>query len=724
MGEDETMKTKWRLIASAAFAIGFSGSGHAWAQAASGTTEGLNQVNEIIVRAQRREQAAIDVPVQVSSLSAEALVSNNVKTLEDIGDRIPNSFFGANSGYGTPAFSIRGVGGTLSTGGEEPVAIFFDDQFIPRTLPSALLDVESVEVLRGPQGTLYGRNATAGAILIRSARPDLNRVTGFARGQVGNFDEQNLEGAVSLPLSATFGVRVAGLYNHSDGWVTNTVNGAKLSRSESGRGRISMLWQPSDKFELYGNFEYGKQTFAVARAGIGNRTGGGNRVLISPAAMNALRNGDFAADSPVNNNKRDARATLTATVKFDGFDLVAAGGYYYTRFGGNTDSDGSGTHLLFNTGQFKFKTYTGDLRLISNGGGRLDWILGFSAIDDTYNMPYFYIGNVATNAYSFFAGKIPATSYAAYAEVTYKLTDQLSITAGGRYTYEKKKANVRFQGNNLTTGLATTGLLTFSDKDHWTAFKPRGIIQFEASNNVNFYASISTGFKSGGYNVFARLPAYNDENIIAYEGGVKGRFLDNMMTASAAVFHYDYSDLQLRLGVPAGGVIIQNAADATVDGFELEASLTPRNGLEIYGTLSILDAKIKSYQTRNLAGALVNASDARMSRAPKFSYSFGGSYEYPISESLFARLAASFTYRSKVYFLETDQDAPTFRGSPLSNLDMRATIGRSDKSWQVSLFTKNLTNDVEVTQVELQGNFPMATFNQPRRYGLEIATRF
>lgn len=678
---------------------------------------------DIIVRAQRRAQSALDVPVQVTSLDADRLDDAGVTDLSSLGDRIPNTYFGSNTGYGTPAFSIRGVGGTLSTGGEEPVAIFFDDQFIPRTFPSALLDVESVEVLRGPQVTLYGRNATAGAILLRSARPDLQRITGYARAQISSFDSREIEGALSVPLSDTLGVRVAALYSDSDGWVTNTVNGSQLNRNESGRGRISALWEPSADFELYANFEYGKSTFSVARAGIADRTRG-NRFLISETAMENLREGRFSVDSPVDQRREDARATLSATWKFNAFDLIASAGYSYAKFGGNTDSDATGQRILFNSGQFRFETYSQDLRLVSRGSGPFEWIVGASALEDTYEMPYFFIRNVPTNRDTHFSGRIPGTALAAYAEGTYKFTDTLSLTIGGRYTYEEKRAAISLQSFDLTTGTALAPVSSYRNKKSWQAFKPRGILQFKPVDNVNLYASISTGFKSGGYNVFALSSPFNDENIIAYEAGAKGRFLDNMLNVSAAAFHYDYKDLQLRLGVPTGGVIIQNAADAKIDGFEAEASLNLRNGLELFGSASVLDARLDSYVTRDLAGNLVDAAGARMSRAPSFSGSFGGSYEQPIGGDLFGRLSATLTYRGKIYFLETDQDAATFLGESLTNIDLRVSVGRVDKKWSVSAFVKNLTDNVEVTQVELQGNFPVATFNEPRRFGLELSTRF
>lgn len=680
---------------------------------------------EIVVRAQRRAQDVIAVPVQVSSMSSDALAKNDVKTLADIGDRIPNTYFGSNSGYGTPAFSIRGVGGTLSTGGEEPVAIFFDDQFIPRTFPGQLLDVESVEVLRGPQVSLYGRNATAGAILLRSARPDLNEVTGYARAQWKSYNEENIEGAVSVPVSDSFAVRAAGLYNHSGGWVTNTYNGKKMNRSESGRGRISALWKPTDRFELYGNFEYGTSDFGIARAGIADRTGAGNnRVLISEAAFQELLDGRYASNSPIDNYKRDARATLTATWKFDGFDLIAGGGYYFTKFGGSNDSDGTAQNIFYNSGQLKFKTYTGDLRLVSTTHGKFDWIVGLSAIDDTYGMPYFKIANVAANTNARFASTLPATAYAIYAEGTYKITNRLSLTVGGRYTYERKKAAVDLQVFNLTTGASIVGPFDFSGRKSWEAFKPRGILQYALADKVNLYASVSTGFKSGGFNAFALAAPYNSENIVSYEGGVKGRFFDNMLTASTAYFHYDYSNLQLRLGLPAGGTIITNAADAKIDGFEFETTFNAHNGLELFASASALNARFGNYVTRDLSGNLVNAAGNQMSRAPKFSMSLGGSYEHPISSSLYARLGANMTHRSRVFFFETDHDEPTIQGAALTNVGARFTIGRANKRWDISAFVKNLTNNVEVTQIELQGNFPIATFSEPRRFGVEFSTRF
>jgi iron complex outermembrane recepter protein len=722
---------KIALLTSVALATG-SYSTSAFAQNNDTTQEAETRtLQTVTVRATRRDDSIADVPIQVTALGADDLIEADVITLEDLGARVPNTYIGANSGYNASAISIRGVGGTLSTGGEEPVAVFFDDQFISRYFPNTLMDLESIEVLRGPQVTLYGRNATAGAVLLRSARPDLDELTGFGRVQIADFGEERYEGALSIPVATdAFAVRIAGAYTERDGWVTNTVNGENMDRFESGRIRGSFLWIPSDRTEVYANVEYSESNFSVARAGIAaDRNPGGNRRLISESALDSLRDGNFAADSPVSNDGSDLRASLSYTHEFDKFDLVVTGGYFYQKVNGETDSDGTGAMLLDNNGTLEYETFTQDLRLVSSGDGKFEWIVGLSAVQDDYRLPGFQIRNYSAFAPDGldlrFFGEIPATAYAAYAEGTYDLTDKLSVTLGGRYTYEEKEADIGRDFRFLTSGGPFSGgVLTFQDEANWTAFKPRAIVEYAASGNTNLYGSISTGFKSGGYNVFALTDEFDEENIVAYEVGAKGSLLDGVINYSAAAFYYDYTDLQLRLGVPTGGVIIQNAADAEISGFEFEASADLTEELDLFGSFSFLDTSIKEYITRDLSGNLIDAAGAELARAPDFQFAFGGSYERQLGESYFGRVSANVTHRSEVFFLETDQDADTFRGEPLTEVNFRVAFGPQDGSWELAGFVQNLSDEVEVTQVELQGNFPQASFNEPRKFGVELITRF
>lgn len=711
------------------------GSGLLASPAFARQAQNVDEPETIIIRAQRRAEDAIDVPAQVTALSPDDILANDVLQLEDLGNRIPNTFFGSTTGYATTSFSIRGIGGTISTGGEEPVAVFFDDQFIPRSFSSALMDLESIEVLRGPQATLYGRNATAGAVLLRSARPDLNNVTGFARVQVASFSEERYEAAVSAPIiEDKFAVRFAALYNERDGWVDNLVstdtNVQDLDQFESGRVRGSFLWTPTDRLEIYGNIEYSQSNGSVGRANLGRPDlgPGGNRIRISEAALDELREGNFAVDANTAFSTEDARATLSATYSFDTFDVVAAAGYYFNDIIGANDSDGTAVDVFSNDGQFELLTYTQDVRAYSTHDGRFDWLVGFSAIQDRYQMPFFEIRNTAAvggaGLAGTFNGTLPATAYAIYGELGYDVTDRLRVTVGARGTQEEKDADINQQFFNLTTGGPLGPPVNFVDDETFTAFTPRGIVEYALTDAMNVYGSISTGFKSGGYNVFAAAEEFDEEHVLAYEIGAKGRVFDNRLDFATAAFFYDYTDLQLRLGVPEGGVIIQNAADAQIYGFEAEGSFQATNDLSVFATLSLLETEIQEYVTRDLSGNLIDAEGSELARAPNFQISFGADYERPIGDAYFGRVGGVIAHRGEVFFLETDQDADTFLGEALTELDFRLTFGRQDQTWQIAGFVQNALDDVEATQIELQGNFPQATFNEPRKFGVELLTRF
>lgn len=686
------------------------------------------EIEKIIVRSQRRAQAIEDVPVQVTALWGDDLLKNDVNTLEDLGNRIPNTFFGAPSGVAATSISIRGVAGTLATGGEEPVALFFDDQYISRYFPGSLLDIESIEVLRGPQATLYGRNATAGAVLLRSKRPNLDEPEGYVRAQLAEFGEQEYEGGFGAPIiEDVLGFRIAASYQDKDGWITNTFNGDDFDAKQSERIRGSLLWEPKDGTELYGVFEYSDTTTSIARAGVADRSIS-NTTRISDVAFEELRNGNFASNSPVSTNSTDTRASLVFTQEFDGFDLVLSTGYFSNKTDIKSDSDGTAQDLLFNEGRIVVENTNQDARIISTGDGVFDWLVGLSVIQDTYDVEFFDITNLGAfggqGLFLEFNGVSDSDSYALYFEGTYAVTDRLSITAGARYTYEEKEAEIGRTFTNQTTNIALPIPGEFQGERSWNAFKPRIIAQYEVTDNLNVYASISTGFKSGGFNVFAFEEAFDDENIISYEVGTKGRFFDGVLGLSSAIFYYDYTDLQLRLGVPEGGVKIRNASDSKIQGFELEWDFKAAEGLDIYGSFSLLDAEFDDFNTIDLALVPFNAEGNQLARSPDSQAVLGADYEFYVGEDYFVKIGGVVSYRSEVFFLETDQDTNALRSESLTEIDLRVTFGQADGDWEVSVFVQNVTDEVEISQIELQGNFPIASFSEPRKFGIDFITHF
>ncbi len=681
-------------------------------------------VEEIIVRSQRRDERLIDVPIQVTALDGQDLAEQQILTLEDLQNKAPGVYFGGSSNGTAITVAVRGVGGSVTVFGEEPVAVFFDDQFLARGAnTSDLLDVDSIEILRGPQGTLYGRNATAGAVLLRSRRPGLDDFTGQGRLTIAQHDEQRVEAAVGGPIVENrFGFRMAGLYSHAGGYGDNLAKpGERLGKTESARLRGSLTWTADDATEVFGLVEAGTTQGAGAQARWSIDSSNAVRIPSSRIAVHEDR--DFSLNSPQSFEGEDLRALASIRRSFDSFDLVVEAGYTFADVSAATDSDGTGLSLLFNRGRFEDQTYTQDLRLVSNGEGALTWVAGLSILQNRFQMPYFYIRNVTTGLDLGFFSKLNTRATAAYAEGTYGWDNGLSLTLGLRATREAKEAEV----DRYFVVVASRFVIDppmFLGEETWENLSPRAVLEYRLTEGVNLYASYSRGFKGGGFNAFGPDPSYAPETITALEVGTKARLLEGRLSLSAAAFSYDYQDLQVRLGVPAGGVAIASAEGADLRGVEAEFTARPFQGLEVSGSIALLDTEYRSFLTPNLAGTLVNAAGGRLNRAPEVQYSLGAAYGWDLTPDLVARVSASMNHIGDVTFTPTDQASAAWRGDAYTEVDLRASIAAPASGWELAAFVQNATDEFAVTAIVAAGNFPVASFNKPRTIGLELARRF
>lgn len=681
-------------------------------------------LEEVVVHSQRREQRVLDVPIQVTAFDQDALERQRILTLEDLQNKVPSTYFGGTTNGTAMTVSIRGVGGSVTVFGEEPVAVFFDDQFLARGASATdLLDLQSIEVLRGPQGTLYGRNATAGAVLLRSNRPSLTTFSGQASVLLAQRDEQRIEAAAGGPLiDGVLGFRLAGLYSKVGGYYDNTLNtSAELGNTESSRVRASLAWAPTERTDILALVETGKNDGRGAQARYAIDSD--NTVRIPQSRIDALESRRFALDSPHEYESEDTRALLSLTHAFGGFDLVVEAGYTHTDAAAQTDSDGTGSNLIYNWGRFTDESFTQDVRLVSTGEGPFRWIAGASLLQNQFDMPYFYIRNVPGGLNLGFFSKLDTRAAAAYLEGSYSWDNGLSLTLGGRATEERKKADVDQYFVVVASGFVIDPP-EFHDEATWNNFSPRAVLEYRVNPGLNIYASYSRGFKGGGFNAFGAEPSYAPEKIIAYEVGAKARLLQGRLNLSAAAFSYDYEDLQIRLGVPQGGVAIGSARGAEVQGLELEFSAQPMTGLELSGSVSFLDTEYLSFLTPNLAGVLVDAAGGELSRAPDVQFSLAAAYEWSLTRALVARASASVSHMGDVTFTPTDQATRAWRGDAYTEVNLRASVASADRDWEIAAFVQNATDEFAVTSIVAAGNFPVASFNKPRTFGLELTRRF
>ncbi len=722
-------------------------------------------LNEIVVTAQRRQELSQDVPIAVTPLPQDFLIENEIHTLEDLNATVP-SFVTTNTvSYGAAPLSIRGIGGANGGGNffaDEPVAVYVDGIYVSGLNFSTadLLDIGSIEVLRGPQGTLYGRNSTAGALLIKSARPT-DEFEGYLRASGSSLDEWRITGAVSGPIvPGRLKARAAVQYSDRNGWGDNTFDGSDVAASEDFSARLSFELTPNEDLTVNVVGEYLDREAVPATIQVADLSSvlAASPFVKRPDFSRVLDDNDFALNDPNFVDSETFQVMVSINYDLGWASLDSITGYRDYDLTGAQDSDGTALTLFNNNGDLSIKQWSQELRLTSNTDGRLSWIVGFYYIHNNSKMNPFLIRNFnalfGVGTLAEFRAFQKLDALAVFADATYEITDRLSLTFGGRYSYEMKDFT-----NDLLVSILNGGTIppfappplagltfaagdVFSDPpafvsdDTWEDFSPRVVVDFKVTDDILAYASYSQGFKSGGFNAFGLAPSFDQEDLNAYEIGLKSDLAGNRLRLNIAGFYYDYSDLQVRLGVPTGGVEIANAADATVKGVEVEATAVPMEGLTLTGNVSYLDAEFDSGMLRRVPegvtfpiGApipleVVDVSGNRLSRAPKWQTYLSGEYRFPVSTIGTAGIQVSYRYQSNVFFLETNQTQPTFKSGGWNQVDLRLSLQSADERWEVAVFGKNITDDRHITQVTQLGSFPNAAINEPRKWGGQISVNF
>ena len=696
-------KTKLSLILTAAPMIALLLPAPAMAQQ---TAEEENAgIEEIIVTAQRREENLQDVPISVSAFTAEQMAARGTSDISRLEGQVPGFTFGRSGSDARPA--IRGVRTeNVGVNGDTTIGFFIDGVYQSRAsqATTGFVDIERVEVQRGPQGTLYGRNTFGGNIVISSAKPSLEGYFGGMDLTVGENGRFRTDAFVNAALSDTVAIRIAGSYEKSDGYVKN-VNplGNNLFDDDNRYVRGSLLLQPNDAFSALIKFDYsrrvgaGGSAFGYKLAGsyfdvasrqqlynatpvFGLNTRGGNRDGVNDALPgSAVATSDlgvpiFAASDPYTIDT-DQKTILdlenkawTANLAYDFGPVTLKSITGYTDFGAirTSDTDFSANQIGVDFQDTRAKTFSQELQLLSSDtGSALTYVLGAYYFKDKLtgifiNEQYPRIIrnvtpnlNLAANGGGFYDQQRAETeSYAAYAQASYAITEQLKFTAGVRYTSDKKdfafaNANAILptagtppvpQGTAITlrtgpipnSAFGTEGAATNCT---YTSFPPprsgfqclasnttiltgatydtkkfnkttwRAGLDYQLSDDNLMYASVSTGFRSGGFNSgqgpAALQPTFNPETVIAYEIGSKNRFADNTIQINLAAFYNKYKGLQEQRQVPVGATtlsIIENSGKARSYGAEAELIWQPVDALQIGATFAYLNAKYTEYR--------------------------------------------------------------------------------------------------------------------------------
>lgn len=718
--------------------LGALASGGAVAQPVTAANDGLI---EIVVTAQRVAQAESNVPLAVSALTGEQLRERNYDSLEDFKGAVPG--LQVNNYAGEARINIRGIGmNSLSFGVDSQVAFSLNGVYLSsaRVADQAFLDVERIEVVRGPQGTLYGRNATGGAINVITNRPK-DEFESWVQLSYGNYNDIASKAVLSGPLvgDTVLGRLAISTENH-DGYALNLYNGKYYdnANTQTVRGTLVFNFSPDLTLDLIADFHRAQDGDNAGHL-IGESPGfpiltgvtlGGHTVpldsngqAIDPRLLNINT-------IPLNDQKSwGAAADLTWKID-QALTLKSITGFRKENVQLTLDFDETETPFDSTVPGKDFAGYEGDrqiseeVQLLGNYA-RVNFVSGLYYFNDKVDPGYFWLGlNFGTPSFPFvnatrLGGTTTTDAYAAFGEATFKATDKLNLTAGVRYSHEKRSATSLEMVPSFDLTVTDAASKSFHD------VSPKFSIDYHFTDGLMTYLTISKGFQSGGFDISAQPPlvAFEPETVWDYEAGLKWR--TKQVSVDLSAFHYDYTNLQVAQivnGLPA----TTNAADSKIDGAELEATVQATPAFQITEALAYLHARFTKFtEMDTLTGELDDLAGNQLPGAPKWSSNLLLNYSVPIAATRLS-LTGEWNWHDRLYF--TEFNSAQVSQAPTSTYNASARLIFNHEKTYLELYGKNLSNELVLSQAWITGagfgSMVLGHIAPPRTYGVLIHHSF
>lgn len=731
---------------------------------------GFAGIEEIMVSATKRNESLQDVPVAVTAFSQAELDLRGFGNLDGIQQAAPNLNFSVQSaGQNVARVTLRGIGTeTLIGGGDPGVALHIDGVYVGRNSVAAgdIFDVERVEVLRGPQGTLYGRNATGGSVNIITKRPT-KELEGSADITYGNYDALRVRGTLNVPIDDHFSARITAYSDTHEGYYNNLFEqGRDPGDKDAQGGRVQLLWTGDSGAEVLLRAYYNK----YGGVGPGSRylgdditTGNGypaayligvrdnGAPLIGPAFTTGLTtSGEPLLDNPTGfrDIRQDTPEFLDQVIK--GVDLEASFNITdtilmksITSYQSNdneilVDADNSELPLETRQRDNTAEQFTQELNFFSQTDSPLQWIGGLYFYKEKLTelfetlVPTGVIEG-ATGARQFRDATHELTSYAIFGQVSYDITEDLTLTGGLRHTWDDKTqtrnsggnldlvSGVRFMGGGATGGLPpSVGDVTFSE------FTYKVSLDYSVTEDNLLFASYSRGYKTGGFDFNggalvgdAQVP-YNPEFVDAFEIGSKNKFFDNRALLNLTAFYYDYKDLQV-FRLTGDGPLTDNAAQSTIWGIEAEAKFAATEFLNFDASLGYLSSEYDEYIVER--PFLQDFAGNQLNYAPEWTAHFGAEYSQPIGEDmLIARV--DWSWRAETFFDRGNTELDTQEAYSIVNLRLRYDA----ETWFADLYGNNVLDKEYVVGQLINPPFACGcrtvNLGAPRTYGVTVGLRF
>ena len=758
-------------------------------------------LGEIVVTARKKSEDLQQTPISITALSAASIEEKGINRTDDIMASTPNLILrndaGSSGATSAAAIFIRGVGQKEYLAGLEPgVGLYVDGVYLARNAGAVLdlADLERIEVLRGPQGTLFGRNTIGGAISITSAQPSGEFKT-KATLTYGSDNQVNFIGTINVPLSDTVFVRTsAGLFKR-DGYIDRPFDGTKLGNDNRLTGRLAIRFEPSSDFDATISFDgtrirengppallrsagfasriFNPQGLPVLPPGSPPTTGfyvlnppgpNGpgdlpvdnfslyhNYVATYLSGQNCI-SGFFAPYNPENGSGNPAcfsnqfategqRVNLGSAPAFSDFDiwggslilnydfgpvaLKSITAYRETSAKYGTDNDGSPLLISQFLGELEQSQFSQEFNITGNSlNGLLDWVIGAFYMREKASNPE-PVGFAALSLLAS-AGELGTTSLAGFAQGTFSVTDKLKLTAGVRYTRDKKS----YDPDQFITEDRTGGALPVG-----TRLVPRGVannkfnkftmmanLAYQFTPDFMVYGTFSQGFKSGGYNqrIFpprAAVLAFGEESINSYEGGFKWTSNNGKIRLNAAGYYSDYSDIQVSV-IEGIAPVTQNGGDARIQGLELELNVIPWDGGRLEGGVGLTDAKFTTLAP-NIAVLTLNSE---FDRTPKWNLNAALSQKLEASwGSITPR--ASWTYRSREF--QDAENSPEILQPSVHLVDVGLTWRDTSEAYSLSFNVANLFDETIINGFNDQASQIFTVYpNRGREWSLTVRSEF
>ena len=708
-------------------------------------------IDTITVTAQKREQSLQEVPISITVLDGDFINDSALRDFEDYALFVPGVSFDQ-SARASSDVRIRGIG--LLGGSQNTYGLYLDGFELTGgtglSTTTQLIDVGRLEVLRGPQGTAFGRNVVAGAINITSAEPSTDGVSGRVEAGVENFGGIDTRGVINLPLTETTAARISGYIQHTDGHIENIGPAGGSNDSDEYGVRLALQSEPTSKLRLRGSAswekrEQGLSNFVTDGVLRGNAIGIAAALptltqigLLPPDILPLQPEGTFfpdrndtvSLDTPSFTEIENLIAIARADYDFGPASLIWVNGYIRTAVDSQGDTDASPLNLAIDRVNSKTEFYSSELRLQSNGDNRLDWVVGLYASRDRFEgLGAQLIGgdDAALLTGGLIADNVPfdsdfsissRDSLAAFADLDFELTDRLTVLLGGRYNYDSLESEVTDRITLFGPRDDIPRTTTDDDAVTW-----RASLVYQLSDDINSYATVSTGYRAGGLQLGnLNRRSFGTETMTNYEVGVKAFLFDRRASINVAGFLMEWEDVQIAVTDFATLTrFTDNAGAAEALGFEVDAQINPIDGLNLFVGAAFVDTELT-----DVSG---DPNDPRsgspLPLAPKWTVSATADYQRSISGNLEGFIRASYLYNGEMFDDLLTQGEESLFYPAYSRIDLRAGIQYAD-DWRLEGFVENIENDIyaagqDVVAISLTGS---AIVTQPRRYGMRFIKEF